>query len=163
MGARAFAFGSFLLVPERQLLLRDGSAMRIGGRALDLLTELVERPGQVVSKSDLMARAWPTTTVAECNLKVNILALRRALGDRAGSGGGVNRYIATVPGRGYRFIAPVESRIDPGLGRVTVGGWPALREPYEIVGYGVLVDGDIMLRLDKTVVLLKPTSAAEGD
>lgn len=146
-------------MPERQLLLRQGSAVRIGGRALDLLTVLVERAGEVVSKKDLIARAWPTTIVEECNLKVNILALRRALGDS----GGANRYIATVPGRGYRFIAPVEMQADPGSGKVVVADRPWLNEPFEIVGYGIMVEGDIMLRLDKTVFLLKPASIVDGD
>jgi predicted ATPase/DNA-binding winged helix-turn-helix (wHTH) protein len=65
---------------------------------------LVERPGTVVTKSELIARVWPNTFVEEGNLKVNMAALRRTLGD-----GGQNdaRYIATVTGQGYRFIAPV--------------------------------------------------------
>jgi len=154
MGARAFAFGPFLFMPERQLLLRDGGAVRIGGRALGL----VERPGEVVSKTDLIARAWPTTVVEECNLKVNILALRRALGDSSGDPARANQYIATVPGRGYRFIAPVEMQPDPTAYRPAIDG-----RPFEIVGYGIMVEGDIMLRLDKAVVLLKPSSVADGD
>jgi predicted ATPase/DNA-binding winged helix-turn-helix (wHTH) protein len=101
---RPFAFGPFTLVPERQLLLRGEAPVRIGGRALDILTALVERPGEIVTKRELMARVWPNTIVDEANLKVNVAALRRTLGD-----GGSNdaRYIATVQGRGYRFIAPL--------------------------------------------------------
>lgn len=101
---RAFSFGPFLLIPERQLLLRGESSVRIGCRALDLLTALVERPGELVSKTELMARVWPSTIVEEANLKVNMSALRRALGD----GVGTPDYIATVPGRGYRFVAAVQ-------------------------------------------------------
>src|SRR5919198_618315 len=67
--ARSFAFGPFTLVPARQLLLRGDSPVRIGGRALDLLTALVERPGELVSKRELMARAWPNIVVDESNLK----------------------------------------------------------------------------------------------
>ena len=103
--ARTFAFGAFTLIPERQMLLREGIAMRIGGRALDLLTALVERPGELVTKCELMARGWPTTTVDEGNLKVNMALLRRVLGDDPNAA----RYIATVTGRGYRFIAPVNA------------------------------------------------------
>jgi len=77
---RSFAFGPFILVPERQLLVRGGTAVRIGGRALDLLTALVERPGEVVTKRELMARVWSNTVVDEANLKVNVAALRRTLG-----------------------------------------------------------------------------------
>src|SRR5262249_38500437 len=57
-----------------------------------------------MSKRELMARVWPNTVVDECNLKVNMAALRRALGD----GPGTAKYIATVTGRGYRFTAPVQ-------------------------------------------------------
>lgn len=108
---RTFAFGPFLLVPERQLLARDGVPVRIGGRALDLLTALVERPGELISKAELIAYAWPSTFVDEANLKVNMGSLRRVLDE--GSQGG--SYIATVIGRGYRFAAPVvrEGRSDP--------------------------------------------------
>lgn len=101
---RSFAFGPFVVVPERQLLLRGQSPVRIGGRALDILTTLVERPGQLVSKSELMARVWPNTYVDEGNLKVNVAALRKTLGD---GGPDASGYIATVIGHGYRFIAPV--------------------------------------------------------
>ncbi len=101
---RSFAFGPFRLIPERQLLLRNDTPVRLGGRAIDLLTVLLERPGQVVPKSDLVARAWPDTVVADANLKVNMMALRRALDDGADQ----PRFIATVTGRGYRFVAQVQ-------------------------------------------------------
>jgi DNA-binding winged helix-turn-helix (wHTH) protein len=146
VGARAFAFGSFLLVPERQLLLQGESAVQIGGRALEILTALVERPGEIVSKSELIARAWPTTTVEACNLKVNVAALRRALGDDACA----TRYIATVTGRGYRFVAPVEARAAAGLPdvRYPANGAPARKVLVEIVGYGIMAEGALTLRFD---------------
>jgi predicted ATPase/DNA-binding winged helix-turn-helix (wHTH) protein len=102
---RSFAFGPFVLIPERQLLLKGEAPVRIGGRALDILTALVERPGELMNKRELMARAWPNVIVDEGNLKVNMAALRRALGD----GPSAANYIATVTGRGYRFIAPVQT------------------------------------------------------
>ncbi|WP_165186009.1 ATP-binding protein [Caulobacter soli] len=102
---RSFAFGPFVLTPEQQLLVEDQAPVALGGRALDILTALVERPGAVLTKSELIARAWPNSIVEEGNLKVNIAALRRALGETAGT----LRYIATVTGRGYRFVAPVQS------------------------------------------------------
>ncbi|WP_416066581.1 ATP-binding protein [Rhizobium sp. ZK1] len=101
--SRSFSFGPFVLIPERQLLLQGDAPVRIGGRALDILTVMVERPGELVNKSELMARVWPDVFVDDGNLKVNMAALRRALGD----GIGAAQYIATVTGRGYRFIAPV--------------------------------------------------------
>ncbi|WP_346248139.1 winged helix-turn-helix domain-containing protein [Sphingomonas rustica] len=99
----AFAFGEFVLTPERQSLMRLDRPVRIGGRALDLLTALVERPGELLDKQTLMARAWPTTFVESTNLKVNMASLRKALGERHVA----PQFIATVVGRGYRFIAPV--------------------------------------------------------
>jgi predicted ATPase/DNA-binding winged helix-turn-helix (wHTH) protein len=104
---RAYRFGPFVLMPERQLLLQDGVPVRIGARALDLLTVLVERPGELVAKRALMARVWPEVVVDDSNLKVNMAALRRALGD--GAGDMATSCIATVTGRGYRFVAAVES------------------------------------------------------
>jgi DNA-binding winged helix-turn-helix (wHTH) protein len=102
---RTFGFGPYLFVPKRQLLLRGGKAVRVGCRALDLLAALVQRPGEMLTKRDLMQEAWPCTTVVEGNLKVHIAALRRVLEDDPEAA----RYIATVNGRGYRFIAPVEA------------------------------------------------------
>ena len=66
--------------------------MRLGSRAFDILIVLVERAGNVVGKEELIARAWPATFVEEANLKIQVSALRRALGD----GQGDRRYIATV-------------------------------------------------------------------
>jgi predicted ATPase/DNA-binding winged helix-turn-helix (wHTH) protein len=99
---RSYAFGPFVLIPERQQLLRKDVPVRVGGRALDLLTALVERAGEVVSKRDLMSRVWSDLVVDEGNLKVNMAGLRRALGECP-----EEPYIATVSGRGYRFVAPV--------------------------------------------------------
>ncbi len=86
------------------MLLRDGQPVRIGGRALDILTMLVEQAGETVSKRELIARAWPDVFVDDSNLKVNMNALRRVLGEEVGT----SQYIATVIGRGYRFVTPVE-------------------------------------------------------
>jgi predicted ATPase/DNA-binding winged helix-turn-helix (wHTH) protein len=102
--SRSFAFGPFTLLPARQLLLRGEKAVRIGGRALDLLIALVERPGELLTKSELLARVWPDTTVDEGNLKVNMAVLRRALEE----GANAPQYISTVVGRGYQFVAPVQ-------------------------------------------------------
>lgn len=109
--SRSFAFGPFVLIPERQLLLENGDPVRIGSRALDILTALVEHPGDLVSKRELISRAWPDTFVEEGNLKVNMVALRRVLGE----GPSTAQYIATVVGRGYRFIAPVHFYSSTGL------------------------------------------------
>src|SRR5271166_1143491 len=98
-----FSFGPFRLLADQRLLLEGEKPVRLGGRALDILIALVERPGEQVNKRDLMARVWPNTTVVEANLAVHVAALRRALGD--GQSG--SRYIVNVPGRGYRFAVSV--------------------------------------------------------
>jgi predicted ATPase/DNA-binding winged helix-turn-helix (wHTH) protein len=100
---RVVSFGPFQLYPERSLLLEQDQPVRLGGRAFDMLVALVERPGEVVGKSELMSRVWPNTHVDEVNLRFQIASLRRALGDGQGSA----RYIKTVSGQGYRFIAQV--------------------------------------------------------
>src|SRR3954453_4832069 len=97
------SFGPFRLLPTQRLLLEGDSLVRLGSRAFDVLAALVERAGEVVGKEELIARAWPQTLVEEANLKMQVSALRRALGD----GQGDNRYVITVPGRGYNFVAPV--------------------------------------------------------
>ncbi|WP_144147383.1 ATP-binding protein [Paraburkholderia sp. BCC1884] len=100
----AYRFGSFRLIPSQQILLNGGSRVLVGGRALDLLTVLVERHGELITKKELMACAWPRAVVEENNLKVHIAALRKALGD----GPKDQRFVATLVGRGYQFVAPVE-------------------------------------------------------
>ena len=105
---QAIAFGTFRLLRSQQLLLEADRPVSVGSRALALLVALVERAGEVVSKEELIAKVWPETHVEEGNLRVHMAALRRALGD--GQGG--NRYVTTIPGRGYSFVAPVTIR-DP--------------------------------------------------
>jgi predicted ATPase/DNA-binding winged helix-turn-helix (wHTH) protein len=104
---QSFAFGPYLLLPELQLLLKNGNAVRIGGRALDILTTLVENAGEPLTKAELISRVWPETFVEPTNLKVNMTALRQALEeDLEGP-----QYIATIVGTGYKFIAPVQRRL----------------------------------------------------
>jgi DNA-binding winged helix-turn-helix (wHTH) protein len=99
-GESAISFGPFRLLPDRRLLLEGDRPVRLGSRALDILTALVEHPGELVGKDELIARVWPNTHVEESNLKFQVSALRRTLGDG-------NRYLLNVPGRGYSFVAPV--------------------------------------------------------
>src|SRR5450631_820642 len=96
-------FGPFELnVPERALK-KANQVIPLGGRAYDILITLLENAGEVVGKAELIARAWPDVTVEEGSLRVHLSALRKALGD--GQFG--HKYIASLPGHGYRFIAPV--------------------------------------------------------
>lgn len=102
-----YCFGPFRLVPHRQLLLLDGRPVKLGGRAFELLQLLVQRRGELVSKTELMAAAWPGTFLHDSNLKVNMWSLRRSLGDTQTE----PAYIATVARRGYKFIADVQISI----------------------------------------------------
>jgi predicted ATPase/DNA-binding winged helix-turn-helix (wHTH) protein len=106
---RPIAFGPFRLFARQRLLLEAGKPVPLGSRATDLLIALVERPGELLSKDELISRAWPSTHVVEGNLKFQIAALRRALHD--GQGG--SRYLGTSPGQGYRFVAAVTIEGDP--------------------------------------------------
>src|SRR5882724_7181891 len=96
-------FGSFELnVAERSLRNAD-EAIPLGGRAFDILLTLIERNGEVVTKDELIKKVWPEVTVEDGSLRVHLSALRKALGD--GQFG--HKYIASIPGQGYSFIAPV--------------------------------------------------------
>ena len=98
-----FCFGDFRFVPSEQSLWHRDLRLHVGSRALDLLHLLVMRAGEPVGKDELVAFAWPRLFVHDSNLKVNIAALRRALRDADPD----LSPIATVPGRGYRFTAPL--------------------------------------------------------
>jgi DNA-binding winged helix-turn-helix (wHTH) protein len=98
------AFGSFRLLPAQFLLLEGDEPVHLGSRALEILIALLERPGELVSKQELMARVWPSIFVEPANLTVHMSALRRTLRD----GRDGNRFIINVPGRGYSFVASVE-------------------------------------------------------
>ena len=97
------SFGPFRLLAAQRQLKKGDQPVQLGDRALDTLIALVERAGEVVTQRELISRIWPDVTVEEANLRVHIASLRQALGD--GRGGA--RYIMTVPGRGYSFVAPV--------------------------------------------------------
>lgn len=97
------SFGPFTLAVNERLLLRRGTPVELGARAFDILATLAARSNDVISKKDLLAQVWPDVTVEEGSLRFHMANLRKALGD--GEGGA--RYIATLKGRGYCFVAPV--------------------------------------------------------
>lgn len=101
----AYQFGDFRLMPEAQALLYKGQAVGLGGRGFDILTLLVARAGEVVSKADLFAHVWPDYIVHDHNLKVNVGNLRRSLAELDPA----TEYIATIAGRGYKFVVELES------------------------------------------------------
>ncbi|MEO8041573.1 MAG: winged helix-turn-helix domain-containing protein, partial [Acidobacteriota bacterium] len=94
-------------IDSRRRLLRDenGEPVSLTPKVFDLLLFLVENAGTVVFKDEIMAAVWPDTIVEESNLTQNISILRRSLGETRG----VNDFIATIPGRGYKFVAEVQS------------------------------------------------------
>ena len=100
-----YEFGDFQLHPLQRLLLRDQTAVSISNKAFDLLLVLIEGRDRVLTKDELLEKVWPDTIVEENNLTVAMSALRKALGEGAND----RRYILTVPGRGYRFIAEVRT------------------------------------------------------
>jgi TolB-like protein/DNA-binding winged helix-turn-helix (wHTH) protein/Tfp pilus assembly protein PilF len=103
-----YEFGPFRLDPSEHLLLRDGQAVPLAPKVFDTLTALVENSGRLVDKDELMSMLWPDTFVEEATLARNISDLRRALGESTGD----QKFIETVPKRGYRFIAPVKQLND---------------------------------------------------
>jgi Tol biopolymer transport system component/DNA-binding winged helix-turn-helix (wHTH) protein len=100
-----YEFGPFRLDPVKRRLLRDGEPVPLTPKAFDTLLALVQQSGRTVEKDDLMRRVWPGAIVEENNLNQNITALRKCLGDSRQA----SRYIATIPGLGYRFVAEVKT------------------------------------------------------
>lgn len=101
IGGDELRFGPFRLSRHRRSLMSDTGPVQLGARAFDLLSVLLDAPGQLLSKQDLLDQVWPGMTVEENNLHVQIVALRRALGPQ-------HALIQTVPGRGYRFAGEIE-------------------------------------------------------
>ena len=100
---KALSFGPFRFLPAQRLLLEGDKPLPLGGRAFDILSLLLERPGEVVGKEKIIARVWPNIFVDETVVRTHIGALRKVLRDNQRA----NRYVANVPGRGYAFVAPV--------------------------------------------------------
>ena len=108
--ATSYFFGPFRLDTAAEILFREEQPLPLGRRALALLRALIDRPGVPVSKDALIDAAWPGLAVEESNLTVQIAFLRRVLGEDSGS----ERWIETLPRRGYRFIGPVPTKGEAG-------------------------------------------------
>jgi eukaryotic-like serine/threonine-protein kinase len=100
-----YEFGPFRVDPDKQVLLREDQQVSITPKAFETLLILVRHSREVVSKDELMKAVWPDAFVEEANLSQNIFVLRKALGDTLED----RRYIVTLPGRGYRFVAQVRT------------------------------------------------------
>jgi len=147
-------FGPFELSIGERVLRRDGVALPLGSRALDILIYLSEHPGEVISKQQLLDHVWPDVTVEEGSLRVHVAAIRKALGD--GKFG--NRYIANIQGRGYSFVGTVAGTGDGEADtapRRYQGAFPA--RPRRMVGREpVLSEVVDNLRAERFVTLLGP-------
>ena len=103
--ARLYRFDGFTVDAGRRLLLRADELVPINPKAFELLLALIENRGRVLTKDELLEQLWPNQSVEEGNLTVHMSALRKALGERRGE----NRFVVTVPGRGYEFVAALTS------------------------------------------------------
>src|SRR5579863_3321623 len=102
--ARVFQFGDFQIDAEARTLRRQEEVVRLNLRAFDVLLYFVQNPGKVLTRDELLKNVWPDTSVDENSLAQSISALRRSLEEKPGD----NSYIATLPGRGYQFVSPVQ-------------------------------------------------------
>src|SRR5580693_7884012 len=98
-----YQFGDFELFPNQGALWRAGVRVPLMPKPMATLLVLVDRAGETVSKDELLADVWNGMAVEENNLTQSISTLRKALGEKRGE----NRFIATEPGNGYRFVAAV--------------------------------------------------------
>jgi DNA-binding winged helix-turn-helix (wHTH) protein len=152
-----FEFGRFRVLLRQRQLVADGVPIELGARAFDLLLGLLEADGSLVSKDALLSRVWPGIVVSEENLKVQIFALRKALGED-------RDFIRTEFGRGYRFtaairstsassvseppgaMAPVASKIGSSMDFSSIGARPGSR--LAAASVRLTVKSRIRLRLD---------------
>ena len=98
-----YAFDPFLVDAVKCVLLRDGKLVPLTPKAFEILLVLVRHPGRVLKKEELFQLVWPDAFVEENNLPRNVSALRKALGEEPTE----HKYVVTVPGQGYRFVASV--------------------------------------------------------
>src|SRR5438309_11196817 len=99
-----YEFGDFRVDLRKRQLYKDEASLQLTAKAFDTLTALIAANGETVSKSQLMDSVWQETAVEENNLTQQISALRKAFGERAKD----HKFIVTIPGRGYCFVAEVQ-------------------------------------------------------
>src|SRR5271155_1222473 len=102
--AGIFRFGEFQIDALARTLRRKEEIVTLNRRAFDVLLYLVQNPGKVVSRDELLKNVWSDTFVDENSLAQSISVLRRALEEKPGD----NSYIVTLPGRGYQFVSAVQ-------------------------------------------------------
>jgi len=130
--SKPICFGPFRLDPERRELSLEGEPIRLRAREFDILAYLIDRAGEFVTKEELTEKVWAVTYVSEANIRVQIAALRRVLGDNRDN----PKYIASAAGRGYTFCAQILSEPatsqTPRLPKTTVNGNPRYNLPIRL-------------------------------
>src|SRR5882672_3732634 len=152
---RNLTFGPFELSSSERVLRREGEVLPLGGRALDILIYLAERPGEVIAKQELMDHVWSDVTVEEGSIRVHVAAIRKALGD--GQFG--NRYIANIKGRGYSFVGtvvPLAGNTESSSDRSRDQGRLPVRPPMMIGRETVVSEVSDKLRNERFITLLGP-------
>jgi DNA-binding response OmpR family regulator len=164
MDQETVPIGPFRLDLGRRVLLRDGKAVPLRSRPLEILCVLAAAKGNVVSKDELMTRAWSGAVVEENTIQVHVSAIRKAL-DEDASG---RRYVVTVPGRGYRLAAAAGSARLRGRRAVpVVDDDAAVRETVRVVlemgGYRVMTAADVDAALAAIEVVEPCVVLLDGD
>ena len=146
-------FGSFRLDPDRRELLRDGRPLAIQAKLFDTLVLLAENRDRVVDKQELLDSVWPHTHVEESTLFQTVSALRKVLSNGKADG---DRHIATVPGRGYRFVAATKPARPLELPQST-------REQHSVAGYRAEVVSIAPSEVPRVAVLPLKTSGGDAE
>lgn len=142
---KLYSFDQFVADPLRRVLLFDGQSVAIMPKALSMLLVLLERPGTVISKEELLERLWPDTSVSEASLSQAVFWLRKSLGEHAGD----HRYVVTVPGQGFMFATEVQTVTPSGQAYVDPPAVEPHREPI----------GPVTSTLDPAIDLAPPHPA----
>jgi DNA-binding winged helix-turn-helix (wHTH) protein/TolB-like protein/Tfp pilus assembly protein PilF len=160
MAREFYEFGPFRLDPVGRRLSREGEAVVLTSKVFDTLLVLVEHHGQSLSRSELIARIWPETSAGDHNLNQSVALLRKVLGDDPRQ----PDYIATLPGRGYSFIAPVRSAVESAASAPAIGpGMPPRRWQYAAAGLAVVISVAAALTMASPVgSRVRPTILSVG-
>lgn len=145
---KIYEFGTFRVDALRRVLLREGNQVRLPAKAFEILLVLIEGNGRLVEKDELMRRVWPDAVVEENNLTVNISALRRSLSESPAE----HRYVVTVPGRGYQFVADVRQ----------LGGEQALESEPDALAYAGVAEINSARATGDSEAKLTPRSNGSG-
>lgn len=168
-----YEFGKFRCDPREHLLLCGDKPVSLSPKSFEILVALIQSPGRLLTKEELMQQVWPDSFVEEANLTVNISALRRVLGETPEG----QQYIETVPKRGYRFVAPVTENRDGGKpvpseeisdvqqGDALPGGAPAPASPipfrnWWLAGAGLLL---VAILVSAALIFGRPAKLTDKD